>query len=312
MLIATSVMATITGTTRVFYCIADPIDQVRAPEVFNAVFARADVDAVMVPLCVHPERLESTLRALLESPSVGGVSLSIPHKAAATTVVDHRSDIATISGAVNAVRRNATGALEGDLFDGLGFTGLLQRAAIDHVGRRVLIIGAGGAASAVATALADEGVPTIVLYDPDVEKARQLAQRLRARFDIEAFAASTSDPSGFDLIVNASPLGLKDSDPLPIDIAAIPAHAAVCDILMKNQPTPLLRRARARGLVAEPGFDMLIRQTPHYLDFFGYPELAEMVRRDDLFLRQLLFLESLTPARIDATLDTSREVLFSV
>ena len=305
-------MTPITGTTRVFYCIADPIDQVRAPEVFNAVFARAGMDAVMVPLRVHADRLESTLRALFESPTVGGASLSIPHKAAATTIVDRCSDIAMISGAVNAVRRNSSGALEGDLFDGLGFTGLLQRAAIDYVGRRVLIIGAGGAASAIATALADEGVSMIGLFDPDAEKARQLARRLHARFNIEAFAASSNDPARFDLIVNATPLGLKDTDPLPIDVAAIPAHAAVCDILMKNQPTPLLRRARARGLVAEPGFDMLIRQTPHYLDFFGYPELAEMVRRDDLFVRELLFPESLEPTRVGATLDTTREVLFSV
>ena len=305
-------MTTITGTTRVFYCIADPIDQVRAPEVFNAVFASARMDAIMVPLRVHPDRLESTLRALFESPTVGGVSLSIPHKAAATAIVDRCSDIATISGAVNAVRRDVSGALEGDLFDGVGFTGLLQRAAISYVGKRVLIIGAGGAASAVSTALADEGASAIGLYDPDVAKARQLAERLRARFHIEAFAASSSDPSGFDLIVNASPLGLKDSDPLPVDVAAIPAHAAVCDILMKNQPTPLLRGARARGLVAEPGFDMLIRQTPHYLDFFGYPELAEKVRRDDLFVRELLFPESLKPRRTGEIFDTTREVLFSV
>ena len=305
-------MTTITGTTRVFYCIADPIDQVRAPEVFNAVFARAGVDAVMVPLRVRADRLESTLRALLESPTVGGVSLSIPHKAAATTIVDRCSDIAAASGAVNAVRRDANGALEGDLFDGLGFTGLLQRAAIDYMGRRVLIIGAGGAASAVATALAAEGVSTLGLHDPDVEKSSQLAQRLRARFDIEAFAASSNDPSGFDLIVNASPLGLKDSDPLPVDVAAMPSHAAVCDILMKNQPTPLLRRARARGLVAAPGFDMLIRQTPHYLDFFGYPGLAEMVRQDDLFIRELLFPEGLLPTAMGVTRDASREVLLSV
>ncbi|HXZ08261.1 MAG TPA: shikimate dehydrogenase, partial [Paraburkholderia sp.] len=143
---------TITGTTRVFYCIADPVDQVRAPEVFNAVFARHDIDAVMVPLRVSPAHLDATLRVLFESPSVGGVSLSIPHKAAAVASVDRCSPAAAAANAINAVRRNAAGELEGDLFDGIGFTRLLGRAGIAFAGRRVLMIGAGGAASAVSTA----------------------------------------------------------------------------------------------------------------------------------------------------------------
>jgi shikimate dehydrogenase len=92
----------ITGRTRVLYCMADPIDQVRAPEVFNEVFARHEVDAVMVPMRVHATHLEVTLRTLFESPTVGGVSLSIPHKAAGATIVDRCSPAATVANAVNA------------------------------------------------------------------------------------------------------------------------------------------------------------------------------------------------------------------
>ena len=165
----------ITGTTRLFFCIADPIDQVRAPEVFNSIFARHGIDAAMVPLRVPAAQLEATLRALLESPTVGGVSLSIPHKAAATAIVDRPSAAARAANAVNAVRRNAAGELEGELFDGLGFMRSLDRAGIAYAGRRVLVIGAGGAASAVTTALAAAGVGEIALFDPDREKARQLA-----------------------------------------------------------------------------------------------------------------------------------------
>ena len=147
----------ITGTTRLFFCIADPIDQVRAPEVFNSIFTRYGIDAAMVPLRVPAAQLEATLRALLESPTVGGVSLSIPHKAAATAIVDRPSAAARAANAVNAVRRNAAGELEGELFDGLGFMRSLDRAGIAYAGRRVLVIGAGGAASAVTTALAAIG-----------------------------------------------------------------------------------------------------------------------------------------------------------
>ncbi|MDR5754043.1 MULTISPECIES: shikimate dehydrogenase [unclassified Caballeronia] len=283
----------ITGTTRLFFCIADPVDQVRAPEVFNSIFARHGIDAAMVPLRVPAARLEATLRALLDSPTVGGVSLSIPHKAAATSIVDHASPAALAANAVNAVRRNAAGELEGELFDGVGFMRSLARAGIAYAGRRVLVLGAGGAASAVTTALAAAGVGEIALFDPDRAKAQQLAALLRRDFGIAAADVSSNDPAGYDVVVNASPLGLKDSDPLPVDVARIDAKAAVCDILMKNQPTPLLRAARSRGLTAEPGFDMLILQTPLYLDFFGYPELAESVRADDSSLRELLVPEAL-------------------
>jgi shikimate dehydrogenase len=221
------------------------------------------------------------------------VSLSIPHKAAAAATVDRCSAAALAANAVNAVRRNAGGELEGDLFDGAGFIRSLDRAGLAYAGKRILMLGAGGAASAVATALAAAGVAELALFDPELSKAQHLARVLRRDFGIAASDVPTNDPQGYDVIVNASPLGLKESDPLPVDVGAIREHAVVCDILMKNQPTPLLRAARARGLVAEPGFDMLIQQTPLYLEFFGYPELARAVRSDDAYL-----LDLITPAAL--------------
>jgi shikimate dehydrogenase len=283
----------ITGTTRLFYCIADPVDQVRAPEVFNEVFSRHEVDAVMVPLRVTPSHLAATLRCLFASPTVGGVSLSIPHKAAAAATVDHCSPAALAANAVNAVRRNPEGELEGELFDGVGFIRSMDRAGLAYAGRRVLMLGAGGAASAVATALAAAGVAEVALFDPDHVKAQFLAAALRRDFGIAASDVLTNDPRGYDVIINASPLGLKDSDPLPVDVGAIRKDAAVCDILMKNQPTPLLRAARSRGLIAEPGFDMLVQQTPLYLEFFGYPDLARSVRSDDAYLLDLITPDAL-------------------
>jgi len=145
----------------------------------------------------------------------------------------------------------------------------------------------------VATALAAAGVAELALFDPDHSKAQHLAAVLRRDFHISASDVPTSDPHNYDVVINASPLGLKDSDPLPVDVGAIRADAVVCDILMKNQPTPLLRAARSRGLIAEPGFDMLIQQTPLYLEFFGYPELARSVRSDDRYLLDLITPEAL-------------------
>ena len=94
---------------------------------------------------------------------------------------------------------------------------------------------------------------------------------------------------GYDLVVNATSLGLKPEDPLPVDVARMDGHAALFDILLRNQPTPLVRAARERGLNAQAGFEMLIQQMPHYLDFFGHKEAANVVRHNADFLRELIY-----------------------
>jgi shikimate dehydrogenase len=135
----------------------------------------------------------------------------------------------------------------------------------------------------------------LALYDPVPGKAAGVAARLAgARGQgqggaTQVRAAQDNDPAGFDLVIHASPLGLRADDPLPLDVSRMAPHAALVDILMKNQPTPLVRAARARGLHAQPGFEMLIQQAPLYLDFFGYPEAAQAVRQDATFLRELIY-----------------------
>ncbi|WP_179401394.1 shikimate dehydrogenase family protein [Burkholderia guangdongensis] len=293
----------IAGTTRVFYCIADPIAQVRAPELFNHVFAAHGIDAVMVPLQVAPAHLAATLDALLASPTVGGISLSIPHKTMAAGLVSNATPLARAADAVNAIRRGADGRIEGALFDGLGFVRSLERVGFDVAWRSVLLIGAGGAASALATALAERGASRIALYDPDHAKAVRVADAVTRAYPSQSGCQATSvpsnDPAGYDLVVNASPLGLRAGDPLPVPVERIEPHAFVYDILMKGQPTPLVRAARARGLSASPGFDMLVQQAPLYLDFFGYPELADAARRGDAVLRALLETEPATSGQHD-------------
>lgn len=283
----------ITGSTRVYFVIADPIDQVRAPELFNLVFRLYGIDAVVVPLNVKPEDFDATLRAVFKAPNVDGVFLSIPHKPAALTVADRCSRLAQVAGAVNAVRRAPDGALEGDLFDGLGFVKALERAHIPYTGKRVLLIGAGGAASAIAAALAACGSAEIAVFDPAGDKAAQLAARIAEAFPVETRAAASNDPAGYDLVVNASPLGMKQGDPAPFDVTRLDAGAAVFDVLMKNQPTPLLRSARARALKAEPGFEMLIQQAPLYLRFFGLETAAAGIENDASALRDMIYPKEL-------------------
>ncbi|WP_257146328.1 shikimate dehydrogenase family protein [Burkholderia sp. JKS000303] len=279
----------ITGKTGVFFMVADPIEQVRTPEIFNQIFPMCGVDAVMVPLQVAPQHLEATIRALFQSTTTRGMVLSIPHKTAAAAIVDRLSTGAQTANAVNAIRRNDDGSLEGELFDGLGFVKSMDRYAMPYRGKSAFLVGAGGAASAIAAALAEGKVSRIGIYDPDTAKAELLAKSIEGHYNLQAEVKGDNDPAGFDIVINASPLGLKTSDPLPVPTERLDPSAQVCDILMKNQPTPLLKAAMGQGKTVLPGFDMLILQSPLFLDFFGVPDAANALREDDSIARDMLF-----------------------
>jgi shikimate dehydrogenase len=282
----------VSGTTDVYLILGDPVEQVRAPESFNLIFARMGIDAVLVPAHVAPEHLEAFVRAAFLTKNIKGMWVAIPHKAPITQLLDSCSELGRIAGAVNGIRRNADGRIEGGLFDGEGFVSSLDYFGISYAGKKALVIGAGGGASAIAVSLACTGVRScseVALFDPVPGKAAEVAARIAASSDVVVRAVSSNDPAGYDLVINASPLGLKTSDPMPCDVSRMEPHAALVDILMKNQPTPVVRAARARGLVAQPGFEMMIQQTHLYLDFFGFTEAASKVREDATFLREMIY-----------------------
>jgi shikimate dehydrogenase len=167
---------------------------------------------------------------------------------------------------------------------------------IAHAGKRVLVLGAGGAAAAIGASLVSGPHPVagLTFYDPTPGKASTITTRLSVSSATQSGkpavqAVATSDPAGFDLVINASPLGMAPGDPLPCDISRLEPHAALVDIVMKNQPTPLVLAARARGLNAQPGFEMLIQQAHLYLDFFGMTQAAAAVRQDATALRERIY-----------------------
>lgn len=292
-------LSTINGSTEVFLIPGDPVEQVRAPEVFNLIFRTLGINAVLVPVHVAARDIEAFVRTAFLARNVKGLFLAIPHKSLVMGLLSRCNDYGRVAGAVNGIRRNpqpgCEGELEGGLFDGKGFVDAADYFDVAYAGKRVLILGAGGGASAIAASLAIAGprAPAeIALYDPVPGRARAVAAHIAEAAQAAGtrlLAAASNDPGGYDLVVNASPLGLRDGDPLPCDVTRLAPHAAVLDILMKNQPTPLLRAARARQLVAQPGFEMLIQQAPDYLEFFGYAEAAQAVRADATFIREHLY-----------------------
>jgi shikimate dehydrogenase len=277
----------ISGTTRVFLILGDPVAQVRAPEVFNHLFRRHGVDAVLVPAQVVADDLKGFVQHAFRARNIDGLWLAIPHKAPMVAMLDACDRFGRIAGAVNAVRRLPDGRVEGALFDGVGFVKALDHFGIEARGRTALIVGVGGGGVAIAASLAARGVTRLGLFDPSPGRAAAVAERLHTEFGTEAQARADADPVGFDLVVNASPVGLRRDDPPPFDTARLHAGAAVVDIVMKNQPTALLRACHARGITAHPGFEMLVQQVPEYLSFFGYDHIARAVASDASELRAL-------------------------
>jgi shikimate dehydrogenase len=272
------------GTTDVYMILGDPVAQVRAPTIFNDIFRRAQRDAVMVALRVTAANLAATFAGLKHVENLRGIALAIPHKAPMLDLADAASDMARIVGATNAVRRNADGQWYADMFDGTGFVNGLAAAGHPIAKRSVLLVGAGGGGSAIAAALLAQDVGHLRIADIDQPRVAALVARLAARWPDRVDAAPTSDPAGADVVINASPMGLQATDPLPIDPARIAAGALVADIIMKPPQTPLLKAATQRGHPTYRGIQMFANQIRLYAEFFGFADsLAKIGWREEEF-----------------------------
>jgi shikimate dehydrogenase len=281
------------GDATVYLIPGDPVRNVRLPRMFDAVFERFDIDAVLLPMQVTRRDFAVFFRAAFLASNVGGMLIAPPHKPLVVDLLDACGLAGRVAGSINIIRRTAANALEGDVFDGEGLLDALDHHGIPYRGRRVLVLGAGVTAAAIGMALVDggavDGAAHVTFHDTVAGKAEGVAAKLDTFYEAEVVAATSSSPEGFDLVINATPLGLKDDDPLPLDVARMEPHAALFDVLLRNQPTALVRAARARGLNAQAGFEMLIQQMPHYLRFFGHEVAAEGVKNDADFLRRLIY-----------------------
>ena len=279
----------ITGTTRVFYILGDPVAQVRAPEVYNHLFERHGIDAAMVPLKLPAAALPGFLEHGMKAENIGGFLATIPHKAALCERLQPTDPVAQVAHAVNAVKRHADGRLEAALFDGIGFVKGLDHFGIAVAGKRVLVVGAGGGGHAVAAAIALRKPALLAVANRSRERAASLVARLQPLAGPAACVAASNDPAGYDLVVNCTSQGLKVDDAMPFDAARVDAGAAVVDIIMSKQPTPLLRACRERGIQAEAGFEMLVQQIPEVVRFFGFDAIAGTLQADMSEVRALLY-----------------------
>jgi shikimate dehydrogenase len=254
------------GATRIHVTIGDPIAQVKSPAGITQGFAARGKDAIMIPLQVKPADVEDFFRLARKLPNLDGIVITVPHKPVAFRYCGTTTDRARVLEVCNVMRRNPDGRWHGDMTDGGGFTGALKRSGFDPKGKRALQVGAGGAGSALALALCMEGASALSLCDTDTAKRDALIARL-ARHGHRVTALDKADPTGHDLVVNATPAGMKESDPSPVDIAKLDGKMFVADIITMPLLTPLLAAAQARGCRTQNGQDMFNAQGDFITDF---------------------------------------------
>lgn len=261
----------INGLTRVIAHIGYPTQTFKSPMIYNPYFEAAGIDALVVPFSSQAPVYPEFLKSVFSCGNVIGALITMPHKVTTVGLVERLSPTAQIAGSCNAVRRGADGKLEGDMFDGEGFVRGLRRKGFVPEGKAALVVGCGGVGCAIAASLAAAGVARLALYDTNAAAAQALAGRLKTHYAALIVETGGNDPEGFDLAVNATPLGMYEGDAMPMDTGRISAAAFVGDVVLQSETTAFLSAAKARGCTVLNGTDMLFEQIPAYLEYFGLP-----------------------------------------
>jgi shikimate dehydrogenase len=260
------------GSVRLFGVVGDPIAQVKSPGGITAQFLLRGANALLVPLHVPPDGFPQFMAAAREIRNLAGLVITVPHKIA---VVPHLASLtprARFLGAANIIRRIAPdGGWHGDLSDGEGMLHALTAAGFSPQGKRILLAGAGGAGSAIALALLEAGAAELAVHDTNTDRRDSLLARLREHSGAR-LAVGSPDPAGFDLAVNATPMGMRPvgmrpEDPLPLDAARLAPGAWAADVVTMPARTPFLEAATARGCATVPGTAMFAAQAGYVADF---------------------------------------------
>jgi shikimate dehydrogenase len=261
----------VSGRTRVYGIVGDPIEQVRSPEMITAEFVRRGIDALMIPVHVRPADFDGCLAQLKRVQNLDGLVFTIPYKRAAVALADDIGVHARTIGAINALARRPKGRWAGDIFDGMCCVEAFRPRCYEVRGQRLMLLGAGGAGAAIGVAMAHEHPGSMRLYDIDAQRAAELAASIRTidpAIDVEVGVPVTT---GIDILLNASPVGMLTDPRMPVDISAIEPRVIVFDAIVKPEPTKLLALAQARGCRTVFGREMMRGQISKIVDFFTAP-----------------------------------------
>ena len=257
---------TLDGATRLYALIGHPIAQVQSPPGVTRSMQARGVNAVMVPVHVEPPGVDALIDALTAVRNLDGICATIPHKFIAFRHARTASDRARLLEAANVLRRNADGTWHGDMLDGLGFVGAATAKGVEPRGKRALLVGAGGAGSAIALALIDAGVRELAIHDTEAERRDALIARLNALGKVRV-RPGTADPTGCDLVANATPAGMREGDPLPVEVAKLALSTYCGCVVTKPDVSPFIEAARKIGCLTATGTDMYQAQQGRIIDF---------------------------------------------
>ncbi len=260
----------ISGKTKLIAHLGFPTESFRAPMIYNPYFEKHDIDAVVVPMGCRAENYAAFLRLVFGLSNIHGALVTMPHKVTTMGLLDEATTTARVAGSCNAIRLDPDGRLVGDMFDGEGFVRGALRKGVILEGSKVLVVGAGGVGSAISASLAASGVRELSIFDNHAATMDGLAERLRQNYPDLTVNTGSTDPAGYDVVVNATPLGMNAGDPLPMDVERIAPSTFVGEVVMKQEITPFLAAVRERGCAFQVGTDMLFEQIPAYLEFFGF------------------------------------------
>jgi shikimate dehydrogenase len=256
----------LSGATRVHFIVGDPIAQVKSPSGVSQAYHDRGHNAYVMPAHVPPADLAAWLAGVSLARNVDGVIVTVPHKFACFDLCSSTTERASFLRAVNTMRRNADGTWHGDMFDGLGFVAALRDNGCAPDRKKVLLVGAGGAGSAIAHALVMAGVRELAIFDADEQRRSTLVDRL-ASLDRCPITHGSADPTGFDVVINATPVGMQPSDPYPHDVEQLTPNMFVGCVITAPAVTPLIAAARAKGCHTMTGTHMFGRVRDLMVDF---------------------------------------------
>jgi len=259
-------MEKLSGETRLFPIIGDPIVYVKSPQQLTTGFDKRKQNAVCVPMQVAHGDLKVVMEGLSKIPNVDGLLVTMPHKTKAFEYCATSDKTAKLLGSVSVMRRNRDSSWHGGMLDGTAFV----KAQIDHgaepKGAKVLLVGAGAAGGAIAIALLEAGVKKLVIHDSDESKVDQLIKILDAVGHGRA-TSGKADPNGCDMVCNATPMGLKEGDPLPVAAELLKSSMFVGDVIAGHGTTPFLQAAQDAGCKTADGVQMVDAVQEMMLDF---------------------------------------------
>ena len=269
----------IDGNTELIAHIGYPTHSFKSPLIYNPYFEQEGINALVVPMGCQAAHYPDFLKSVFNLSNIRGALITMPHKVTTVGLLDEVTPTVKVAGACNAVKRDERGRLVGDMFDGAGFVRGVKRKGFSLQGKRVLVVGCGGVGSAIAASLAAEQITAISLFDVNTASCEGLGQRLQSEYPQIKVETHSNDPEGHDLVVNATPMGMNEGDPLPMDVSRLAPETFVGEVVMRQEMTAFLQAAKNRGCKVQVGSDMLFEQIPAYLEYFGFKTTTAEVLR---------------------------------